>query len=162
VRASADDASAGGNAHRRDPGRDLEDELIGCGVVQPDRAAIGMKHLLRRIHDFRQHRREIERRGELARDLEDHFHVAHRQSAFGRFGALHRSPALSRSGASRRGTALCPHDERMYQSSGPLRTMVQHRKERAARERVRSPFAAILCVRIPTTDLPWCPPLRFR
>ena len=77
VRARADDPGAGGNAHRRDAGRDLEHQLVRRGVVQPDRAAIGMQDLLRRVHHFGQHRHEVERRRELARDREDHLHVRH-------------------------------------------------------------------------------------
>ncbi len=87
ARAGADDTGAGGNAHRRNAGRDLEDQLVRRGVVKPDGAAIGVEDLLGRVDDLRQHRHQVERSRELAGDSEDRLHVRHRKAAVAWSGA---------------------------------------------------------------------------
>ena len=56
-------------------------ELVGRGVVEPDRAAVGLQHLLGGAHHLGQHGEQVERGRQLAGDREDRLHVPRRKAA---------------------------------------------------------------------------------
>jgi hypothetical protein len=91
ARAGADQPRARPHAHRRDAGRDEQDELVGRRLEQPHRAAVRVQHLLRRVDDLAQHRRQVERRRERARDAEDRLEILRREPA-PTVGRVHGAP----------------------------------------------------------------------
>ena len=79
------------HAHGGDAGADPHHQFLGLLVGEPDRAALGLEHGLRRVDHLGQHRVEVERRRELARDVEDARERQEREAAF-----AHRASAIKR------------------------------------------------------------------
>jgi hypothetical protein len=69
----------GRNAYGGQIGRYLQDQLVARRVKQPDRAALGVQHALRRVHHLDQHLPHVKGRREAARDGEDRLEIARLQ-----------------------------------------------------------------------------------
>ena len=95
ARAQADQPGTHRHAHGRDVSGDLQHHLVRGGVVQPHRAALGVQHLPGRGGHRGQHGQQLERRGQLARDLEQLLKAGRVESA-GRACGNGRRPCRGR------------------------------------------------------------------